>query len=194
MIESKEETLMKKAAVIAAHGCEESETLTLADIIRRAGITCELVGLDSPLVAGAHDITFACDRVLGMDVTEYDMIILPGGYGGSDAMRDSDLLMAVLNKMDSEGKYIAAMCAAPIALERAGVLNGRNYTAYKGYDQKIKAGSYQTEMVVVDGNVVTSRGPATVYAFAYKLAELLGGDAEAVKKRMIYDHAFTREV
>lgn len=185
---------MKKAAVIAAHGCEEGETLTLVDIIRRAGITCELVGLENPIAVGAHDITFACDRVLGMDVADYDMIVLPGGYGGAAAMRDSDLLMAVIDRMDAEGKYVTAMCAAPIALERAGVLNGRNYTAYMGYDQKIKAGNYLEDMVVVDGNLVTSRGPATAYAFAYKLVELLGGDAEAVKNRMIYDHAFTREV
>jgi 4-methyl-5(b-hydroxyethyl)-thiazole monophosphate biosynthesis len=191
--EMKEVDLMKRTAVIAANGCEEGETLTIVDIIRRAGLQCELVGLEGSVVTGAHDIVFACDRVLAMDVADYDMIVLPGGYGGATAMRDSDLLMAVINKMDSEGKFVTAMCAAPIALERAGVLNGRNYTAYMGYDQKINAGNYQTDEVVVDGNLVTSRGPATAYAFAYKLAELLGGDAEAVKKRMIYDHAFRKE-
>ena len=73
-------------------------------------------------------------------------------------MRDSDLLMEVIRKMDSEGKYVCAMCAAPIALERAGVLDGKNFTAYVGYDEKIKAGTFKEDEVVADGNVVTSRG------------------------------------
>ena len=74
------------------------------------------------------------------------------------------------------------------------MLDGKNFTAYVGYDEKIKAGTFKEDEVVADGNVVTSRGPATSYAFAYKLAELLRGDVEAVKKRMLYDQAFKKEV
>ena len=72
-------------------------------------------------------------------------------------------------------------------------MDGKNYTAYVGYDEKIKAGTFSEKEVVTDGNLVTSRGPATAYAFAYELAGLLGGDARAVKKRMLYDHAFKKE-
>ena len=180
-----------KTAVIAAHGCEEGETLTIVDIIRRAGIPCELVGLKDEICVGAHEICFACDRVLGMDVSNYDLVVLPGGYGGADAMKNSDLLQAVLCKRNAEGRLIAAMCAAPIALEPCGVLDGRNYTAYVGYGEKIKAGHYLEDEVVRDGHVITSRGPATVYAFSYALVKALGGDAQAVADRMIYDHAFT---
>lgn len=184
---------MIKTAVIAADGCEEGEILTIVDIIRRAGISSELVALNNEIVTGAHNIKFACDRRLSMDVADYDMIVLPGGYGGADAMKNSDLLKAVLAKMNSNGKYVTAMCAAPIVLEAAGILDGKNFTAYKGYDEKIKAGNFLFDEVVVDGNLVTSRGPATVYAFAYKLVELLGGDATAVADRMIFNHAFNRE-
>lgn len=73
-------------------------------------------------------------------------------------MRDSDLVMQILKTMDQNNKYICAMCAAPIALERAGLLQGKNYTAYLGYDKKIKEGTYLEDKVVVDGHLVTSRG------------------------------------
>lgn len=82
------------------------------------------------------------------------------------------------------------MCAAPIVLEKANLLVNKNYTAYKGYGQKIKQGNYLEDKVVIDGNIVTSRGPATVYAFAYKLVDLLSGDSLALKKRMVYFNAF----
>lgn len=184
---------MKKAAVIIAPGFEEGEALTIIDIIRRAELPCEAVGLTDTTVTGAHNITMKCDSMLSMESSEFDMIVLPGGLPGATNLRDSDLLMDVIRKMNSEGKYVCAMCAAPIALERAGVLEGKNFTAYLGYDEKIKAGTFKEDEVVIDGNVVTSRGPATAYAFAYELTRLLGGDAEAVKKRMIYDHAFKKE-
>jgi len=183
----------KKVAVIAADGCEEGELLTIVDIIRRGEINCEIVGLESSMVNGAHDIKFMADRVLAADVAEYDMIVLPGGYGGAATMRDSELLQAIICKMDSEKKYVTAICAAPIALESAGILEGRSYTAYVGYDEKIKVGNYIAEDVVFDDNLITSRGPATVYAFSYALVNTLGGNGQAVADRMIYDHAFDKE-
>ena len=183
---------MKKAALILAPAFEEGEALTIADILRRAELGCDLVGFTS-VVEGAHGISVQCDRLLEADVADYDMVILPGGYGGAAAMRDSDLVMQILKTMDQNNKYICAMCAAPIALERAGLLQGKNYTAYLGYDKKIKEGTYLEDKVVVDGHLVTSRGPATAYAFAYKLVDLLGGDSLKVKNRMLYFHAFEVE-
>lgn len=180
----------KKAAVIVAEGFEESETLTIVDILRRAEIRCDLVGLISDEVKGAHDIVVKTDHGMSDDLLNYDMVILPGGYGGADAMRNNDHLLALLNKMNDEGRYVCAMCAAPIALERAGLLKDRKYTAYAGYDKKIADGTYLEDIVVQDGNLITSRGPATVYAFAYYLVDVLGGDSLAVKNRMVYFNAF----
>lgn len=184
---------MKRAAVMIAPGFEEGEALTIIDIIRRAGVSCDSVGLTEGVVTGAHDITVSCDKVLSMEICDYDMIVLPGGIPGATNLRDSGLLMDVIRKINSQGNYVCAMCAAPIALERAGVLEGKTYTAYVGYDEKIKAGTFSEKEVVTDGNLVTSRGPATAYAFAYELARLLGGDAQAAKNRMLYDHAFKKE-
>lgn len=183
---------MKRAAVIIAPGFEEGEALTIVDIIRRANLQCDVFGFDK-VVEGGHGISVQCDKVLNDEVIDYDMIILPGGYDGATNMRDSEEIMKILHEMNEKRKYICAMCAAPIALERANLLVNKKYTAYVGYDKKIKQGHYLNDKVVVDENIVTSRGPATSYAFAYKLVDLLGGDSLAVKKRMIYFNAFDVE-
>lgn len=180
----------RKAAVIVAEGFEESETLTIVDILRRAEIRCDLVGLVSDVVKGAHDVVVRTDDVLNEGLVDYDMVILPGGYGGADNMRNHDGLISLLKKMNEMGKFVTAMCAAPIVLERAGLLDGKNYTAYVGYDKKIKDGTYLEDIVVQDGNLITSRGPATVYAFTYYLVDVLGGDSLKVKNRMVYFNAF----
>lgn len=180
---------MKKAAVLVATGFEEGETLTIVDIIRRANIQCDMFGFEK-FVVGGHDITVQCDKLLNDKVLNYDMIILPGGYEGAVNLRDNEEVVFILQKMNADKKFICAMCAAPIVLEKANLLANRKFTAYIGYDQKIKQGYYLEDKVVIDENIVTSRGPATAYAFAYKLVDLLGGDSLAVKNRMVYFNAF----
>ena len=161
--------MMKKAAIIIASGFEEGEALTIADIIKRAHLQCDLVGYEQE-VKGGHEIIVRCDHILNETLLDYDMVILPGGYGGAEAMKNNPTLISYLQK--------------------ANLLVDKKFTAYQGYDQKIKQGTYLNDKVVIDSNIVTSRGPATAYGFAYKLVELLGGDDLAVKKRMVYFNAF----
>lgn len=184
---------MVKVAVLVAPGFEEGETLTIADILRRANIEADLVGQEE-VVTGAHDIVVKCDKVMDEKISSnYDMVVLPGGRPGADNLRDNDLVIKAVQEMDAQGKWVAAMCAAPLALERAGILDNRNFTAYLGYQDVIKVGNFKEDIVVVDKNLVTSRGPATTYAFAYALVDVLGGDSIAVKKRMVYTNAFDVE-
>ena len=180
---------MKKAAILVAPGFEECETLTIVDIIRRANLQCDMFGFDK-VVEGGHQIIVQCDKVVNPELIDYDMVILPGGYEGVANLKASLEVINILHEMNVRGKYICAMCAAPIVLEHANLLDNKKYTAYRGYDQKIKQGHYLDDKVVIDGNIVTSRGPATAYAFAYKLVDLLGGDSLAIKKRMVYFNAF----
>lgn len=180
---------MCRAAILVAPGFEEGETLTIVDIIRRAGLVCDIFGF-SQVVKGGHDISLQCDKILSEEVIHYDMVILPGGYEGVTNLSNSEEVISILRSMNREQKYICAICAAPVVLEKADLLIGKSYTAYPGYDKKISQGTYSEDKVVVDGNIVTSRGPATAYAFAYKLVDLLGGDSLAVKRRMVYFNAF----
>lgn len=184
---------MAKIGVITATGCEEGETLTIIDILRRCELECDLIGLDKTEITGAHNITIKTDRVLDDSLLDYDMVVLPGGYGGADAMRNNEKLLSLLNKMDKANKYIAAICAAPLVLDRAGLLGGREYTCYPSTTKNIKSGTRKDDKIVIDKNLITSQGPATAYAFAFKLAEILGADAPSVKTRMVYFNAFDDE-
>ena len=180
---------MPKVAVILANGFEEIEALTVVDVLRRANITCHMVGFEDT-VTGSHAIQVQADQVFNGDLSDYDMIVLPGGMPGSAHLRDNESLISELQKCNQGGKKLAAICAAPIALNRAGLLEGKNFTCYDGVQEQIADGHYHKETVVVDGNIITSRGPATALTFAYHLVETLGGDAESLRNGMLYTDVF----
>ena len=182
---------MPKVAVILANGFEEIEALTVVDVLRRANITCHMVGFEDT-VTGSHAIQVQADRVFDGNLSEYDMIVLPGGMPGSAHLRDNESLISELQKCNQGGKKLAAICAAPIALNRAGLLEGKNFTCYDGVQEQIANGHYQKETVVVDGNIITSRGPATALAFAYHLVDTLGGDAKSLRNGMLYTDLFEK--
>ena len=180
---------MAKVAVILADGFEEIEALTVVDVLRRANITCHMVGFEDR-VTGSHAIQVQADRVFDGDLSDYDMIVLPGGMPGSAHLRDNEQLIAELKKFELVGKKVAAICAAPIVLNRAGLLKDKEFTCYDGVQEQIADGHYRKETVVVDGHLTTSRGPATALAFAYNLVEQLGGDANALREAMLYRDVF----
>ena len=180
---------MAKVAVILANGFEEIEALTVVDVLRRANITCHMVGFEAQ-VTGSHAIQVQADRVFAGDLSDYDMIVLPGGMPGSANLRDHELLIAELQKCEQVGKKVAAICAAPIVLNRAGLLKDKVFTCYDGVQEQIADGHYRKETVVVDGQLTTSRGPATALAFAYNLVEQLGGDANGLREAMLYRDVF----
>ena len=189
----------KKIAVLLADGFEEGEGLFVIDILRRAGFTCHGVGVQGEIVRGSHGIRVFADMLLG-DVTpaDYDMVVLPGGLPGADTLRDCETVVAWVKDFAhraAEGKFVAAICAAPQVLAKAGVSAGRRLTSYPGekYQKLFADADYvddnqQTEeCVVADGNLITSRGPGTTLPFAYKLVELLGGDADKLRQAMQYN-------
>lgn len=180
---------MAKVAVILADGFEEIEALTVVDVLRRANITCHMVGFEAQ-VTGSHAIQVQADRVFDGDLSDYDMIVLPGGMPGSAHLRDNEQLIAELQKCEQVGKKIAVICAAPIVLNRAGLLKDKEFTCYDGVQEQIADGHYRKETVVVDGQLTTSRGPATALAFAYNLVEQLGGDANGLREAMLYRDVF----
>ena len=179
-----------RTAVIFAPGCEEGEALTIVDIFRRAGLECDAVGLGGREVAGANGVTVRCDAAFDGSLADYGMVVLPGGYGGVDAMRADEALLGQLGEVLASGRRLAAICAAPLALDEAGLLEGRTFTCYPTVVPQVSHGTFVEDVVVEDGNLVTSRGPATAWEFAYRLVELMGGDAEVVRQRMVWSHAF----
>lgn len=171
---------MTRVLVPLAPGFEDLEATTLVDLLRRAGIEVVTAGLQPGLVQGARGMRVqpdaTLDEALGQD---YDMVALPGGMPGAENLRNDARLIALLKKAAGAGKYTAAICAAPIALAEAGLLDGKQATSYPGFVEKLDIPGLQfsTAPVVVDGKVVTSRGPGTAMDFALSLIELLAGKA-----------------
>ena len=169
---------MSRALVPLAQGCEELEAITITDLLVRAGISVTTCGLDDMPVKASRGTTIIPDTSIDkvMDET-YDLIVLPGGLPGADHLRDNDLLQLLLKKQAKENKYLAAICAAPKALAKAGVLDGKTATSYPGTLESLgnNAIKISQNAVEIDGNIVTSRGPGTAMDFALTLIELLEG-------------------
>jgi len=166
-----------KIAVIFATGFEEIEALSVVDILRRAELEALIVGLDAAEITGAHGVSVKADMTLDeLNVREFDMIVLPGGLPGAKFLANSQKLGDILNEFDRNDAKIAAICAAPWALATAGVLKD-HYTCYPGFEAQVGAPGYTAEAnVVVDQNIITSRGPATAMEFALILVRELCGN------------------
>ena len=187
----------RKVAVLLANGFEEGEALFVVDIIRRAGFTCDAVSVEEEIVRGSHGVRTIADCLLqDADRDSYDMIVLPGGLPGADTLRDNETVVAWVRDFASRpDKFVAAICAAPQVLAKAGVSKGRRLTSYPGekYQKLFADADYvddnrlTEECVVVDGHLITSRGPGTTLPFAYRLVEMLGGDADKLRQGMQYN-------
>lgn len=181
---------MTKVAIVLAPGFEEIEALAPIDILRRADIDVTVVGF-SQEVTGSHNITIKADKLLDESLGEYDMIILPGGMPGSKNLRENDLVIKALQELHQSGRPVAAICAAPTVLDRAGLLEGKKYISFPGTEKEIQAGDRQDEaVVVIDDRIITGRGAGAALEFAYAIVDYLGGDSQALKDSMEYSQLF----
>ncbi|MBO6046781.1 MAG: DJ-1/PfpI family protein [Erysipelotrichaceae bacterium] len=180
---------MSRVGILLADGFEEVEGLAVVDVLRRAGISIDMVSVTGQLdLKTSRQIGVKADKLFE-DMDQYEMIVLPGGLPGAATLRDDPKVIDLLKRYDEQGKYIAAICAGPMALGVSGVAKGRKVTSYPDDTTKsyLKEADYQEDMVVVDGRVITSRGPATAWAFAYQLVDLLGGNSNQLKEAMLYN-------
>jgi len=169
---------MASVLVPLAQGCEELEAVTVVDLLRRAGIDVITASLDEQPVHASRGVTLLADMSLDAALAlEFDMIVLPGGLPGADHLRDDPRVIDLLKKMAAADRYTAAICAAPRVLAHAGLLDGKRATSFPGaLDVAAVPGiDYQEAPVVMDGKVITSRGPGTAMDFALTLIETLVG-------------------
>jgi 4-methyl-5(b-hydroxyethyl)-thiazole monophosphate biosynthesis len=169
---------MTSVLVPLAQGCEELEAISVVDLLRRAGIRVVTAGLDDRPVQASRGVVLIPDTTLNKILgEEFDMIVLPGGQPGSTNLGQDERISGLLKRLARAGKYTAAICAAPAVLAQSGLLEGRRMTCYPGsLDPHSVAGmQYVEEPVVIDGPVITSRGPGTAMDFALQLIEVLAG-------------------
>ena len=182
--------MAKSVLVLLAKGFEEIEAVSIIDVCRRGGLNVCAAGVEELLVQGANHITVAADCLLCDVLNEkFDIVVLPGGLGGTNILASNVLVQALLKEYHNDRQRIAAICAAPFALHKAGVL-GKNYTCYPSFEKQIKLEGYDPRSnVVVDENITTSRGPATAICLGLSIVAQLQGDdvAQTIKGGLLAD-------
>ena len=173
-----------------APGFEEVEALTPADYLRRCELDLKLVGVGGKNITGSHGITVTCD-ITAEEAAEHlpEMIILPGGMPGTRNLEQSETVTKMITDCYQAGKTIAAICAAPSILGHMGLLNGRRAVCFPGYEQELSGAEIESEPVVADGNIITSKGAGTANHFAFALvASLLGQErADSLKAALQWE-------
>ena len=173
---------MKTALIIFAEGSEELEAVTVVNILRRAGVTVTLAGLNAGALRGSRKVLLTPDTTLNEALAHsYDMVVLPGGQPGTNHLKADARVLQLVQQMSAQGKYVAAICAAPSVLAAAGLLDGKRATCYPGALNAFPQVQLQDAAVVEDGKLITSRGPGTAMDFALVLAERLAGHAKRLE-------------
>lgn len=170
-------------------GFEETEAIAPLDLLRRAGVEILTVGVNGKTICGGHNIPVTADIELGeLDLTNMDMIILPGGLGGVTSVRASAEAMNALKFAWDNGKFVAAICAGPTVLADLGITDGKNATCYPGCEEGMGTANVICDAAVVrDGRLITAASAGCAVAFGLKLIEALKGSetAETVRKQIV---------
>lgn len=186
--------------VLLNKGFEEIEALTIVDYLRRAEIEVKMVSVNNTeFVEGGHGIVVKSDLTFSeVDTTDVDLIYIPGGMPAAEILSNNKEVTDFINKIYSQDKIIASMCAGPMVLEKSGILSGHKVTSYPGFDAKLGSqDEYLEDEVVVSKNIITSRGPATAVFLALELIKQIKGKdisekiasqilAEYIRKWFIY--------
>jgi len=181
---------MPKTLVLIADGSEEMEAVITIDVLRRASWPVTVAAVkEQPTIIASRGVKIEADICLhDLDVSSYQLVVLPGGKGGTDVFSKNVAVQALLQQFQAAGKMIAAICAAPLALDAAGVLEGHQYTCYPGVNDDIASGHYNSSALVVeDGKLITSQGPGTTFPFALALIAHFENKkaAEKLRRQMI---------
>jgi 4-methyl-5(b-hydroxyethyl)-thiazole monophosphate biosynthesis len=169
---------MASVLVPISNGFEEIEAVALIDVMRRGGIEVVSASLeDDREVHGANGITIIANTSIdNVKSEDFDMIVLPGGHDNAVHLKEDERVQKLIKEFDAKGKRVGAICAAPMALAEAGVIKNR-YTCYPSYEEQIGKEKWSdAQNVIIDANVITSRGPGTAICFALTIVRELVGE------------------
>lgn len=174
---------MSKVGIFLADGFEEIEGLTVVDLLRRADIEIDMISITKQReVTGAHHIVILVDKLFEeVCLQSYDMLVLPGGMPGTKNLGAHEGLITLLKQFAKEEKNISAICAAPSILGDNELLKGKQAICYPGFEEKLKGAVIEEKNVVVDGNIITSKGMGTAIDFGLAIIEKLINKETALK-------------
>lgn len=172
---------MKKILVHLANGFEEIEAVIPIDVWRRAGYSVYTVSLEEGLaVNGTHNITLIADGLFSeAKYNDADMIFLPGGMPGAANLNAHKGLKEKINQFFMHGKYLSAICAAPLVLGHSGLLEGKKATCYPGFESELFGAKVTGNLVEQDGKIITGKGPGAAFEFALKVVSIFSGEEKA---------------
>ncbi|MCO5067294.1 MAG: DJ-1/PfpI family protein [Kiritimatiellae bacterium] len=166
---------MKKILVPLAEGCEEIEAVTVVDVLRRAEFEVVTAGLRAGALVASRGVTLVPDvEMTAIQPLDFDAIVVPGGYGGVMNLMKDERVLGAIRALDQAGRWVCAVCAGPLVLQAAGILEGRRVTCYPSAAGQLTATPRVNERVVVDGRLITSQGPGTSMAFALEIVRQVG--------------------
>ncbi len=175
--------------VLLGTGFEETEALTPIDLLRRAGIEVLSVGVNGKTVFGGHGIGVQADITLDeLDLTNLQMLVIPGGLGGVASIRASKAAMDAIAFAAENGKFVAAICAGPTILADLRITDGKNVTCYPGCEEQMgQAKVMAGQASVRDGNVITGTSAGCAVPFGLALIEALKGPetAKAIAEQFV---------
>lgn len=178
-----------KAFIFMANGFEEVEALAPIDLLRRAGVTVELIGVNGKNAVGARGVEVVCDKEISEVLSEIpDMVILPGGNPGYINLGLSPEVEKITKATYGEGKLVAAICGAPTVLSSYNILSGKAACVYPGLEKELNCARVSMDNVCRDHNVITSRGMGTSIEFALELVRALCGPEKAalIAKQVVF--------
>jgi 4-methyl-5(b-hydroxyethyl)-thiazole monophosphate biosynthesis len=171
---------MAKTLVPLVDGVEEMEAVIIIDTLRRAQWEVMAVGMTGIDITASRGVRLRADAVWSSIIPDsFDVLILPGGREGTRALSGDPRIQNLIQRFVASRKWVAAICAAPLALQSAGVLNGRKATCHPGVRKELTVPQRLDDRVVIDNRIITSQGPGTAFEFALTLIRLLDGQASA---------------
>jgi 4-methyl-5(b-hydroxyethyl)-thiazole monophosphate biosynthesis len=163
-------------------GFEETEAIAPLDLLRRANIEVKTVGLNGPVITGSHGIPVVADmEIADLDISDAEMVILPGGLGGVASIRACEAAMEAIRAAWDAGKFAAAICAGPTVLADLGITAGKNATCYPGCEEGMGSANMVCEAAVRDGMLITGTSAGCAVPFGLRLIEALKGEAESCR-------------
>ena len=172
---------MKEVFLFLAEGFEETEAVGTIDVLRRGELNVTVVSISGEkTVVGAHNISVVADKLFSeVDFSTGAMLVLPGGMPGASNLNAHSSLKALIQQYNSDGKRLAAICAAPLVFGGLGLLQGKKAIAYPGFESTLGGATVIEKAAVKDGNIITGRGPGFVIDFGLAIVEELQGKAKA---------------
>ena len=180
---------MARVIVPLARGLEEIEAVTVIDTLRRAENDVTAAGLGGTKIEGSHNITIQADqRLKNVNSRVFDGVVLPGGMPGTENLKRNSTVIQLVREFEATDRLVAAICAAPLVLLDADILEERSFTSYPSFADRFSGLDYREQKVVRDGNLITSRGPGVALEFSYTIVEYLLDEiqAEDLKQKMIF--------